>query len=240
MRKRPAAWTSWSGPPRRPSCWGAGGSRPRPSWPRAEAELGRVRRAAAPALAAAAEERLRQLAMPAARLEIEVAARSRAGDAVRFLLGANPGEPVQPLARVASGGELARAMLALRLVADRAGRPPWSSTRSTPAWAARRRWRWPGPARGVGRAPGTGGDPPGPGGGLRRPSGRRGQGGAGGSHGHRRRRAGRARPGGGAVAHAVGPPRQRHRAGPRRGAAVVGAGARWRPPPGARRVPSSV
>ena len=36
---------------------------------------------------------------------------------MRFLLGANPGEPVQPLARVASGGELARAMLALRLVA---------------------------------------------------------------------------------------------------------------------------
>jgi DNA repair protein RecN (Recombination protein N) len=83
---------------------------------RAEAELGRVRRAAAPALAAAAEERLRQLAMPAARLEIEVG-EGRAADAVRFLLGANPGEPVQPLARVASGGELARTMLALRLVA---------------------------------------------------------------------------------------------------------------------------
>ena len=32
-----------------------------------------------------------------------------------FLLGANPGEPLQPLAKVASGGELARTMLAVRL-----------------------------------------------------------------------------------------------------------------------------
>jgi DNA repair protein RecN (Recombination protein N) len=38
------------------------------------------------------------------------------GDQVRFLLAANPGSPLLPLARVASGGELARAMLALRLV----------------------------------------------------------------------------------------------------------------------------
>ncbi len=32
------------------------------------------------------------------------------------MLAANPGEPLLPLAKVASGGELARAMLALRLV----------------------------------------------------------------------------------------------------------------------------
>ena len=38
------------------------------------------------------------------------------GDDVAFLLAANPGEPPLPLAKVASGGELARAMLALRLV----------------------------------------------------------------------------------------------------------------------------
>jgi DNA repair protein RecN (Recombination protein N) len=35
---------------------------------------------------------------------------------VTFLLAANPGDPAAPLARVASGGELARTMLALRLV----------------------------------------------------------------------------------------------------------------------------
>ncbi|HNJ98162.1 MAG TPA: hypothetical protein PLV13_08565, partial [Ilumatobacteraceae bacterium] len=38
------------------------------------------------------------------------------GDEVAFLLAANPGSPLLPLARVASGGELARAMLAPRLV----------------------------------------------------------------------------------------------------------------------------
>lgn len=38
-----------------------------------------------------------------------------------FLLAANPGSPLLPLARVASGGELARTMLALRLVLARVG-----------------------------------------------------------------------------------------------------------------------
>jgi DNA repair protein RecN (Recombination protein N) len=38
------------------------------------------------------------------------------GDEVAFLLAANPGASQLPLAKVASGGELARAMLALRLV----------------------------------------------------------------------------------------------------------------------------
>jgi len=37
------------------------------------------------------------------------------GDQVTFLLAANPGSPLLPLTRVASGGELARTMLALRL-----------------------------------------------------------------------------------------------------------------------------
>ena len=44
-------------------------------------------------------------------------------DGSSFLLAANPGEPAQPLAKVASGGELSRAMLALRVVlAERGGR----------------------------------------------------------------------------------------------------------------------
>jgi DNA repair protein RecN (Recombination protein N) len=38
------------------------------------------------------------------------------GEDVVYLLGANPGEPALPLAKVASGGELARTMLAARLV----------------------------------------------------------------------------------------------------------------------------
>ncbi len=82
----------------------------------AEAALRRGRQSAAPRLAAAAGSRLADLAMAGARFEIEVADEG-AGDGVRFLLGANRGEAVLPLARVASGGELARAMLALRLEA---------------------------------------------------------------------------------------------------------------------------
>lgn len=83
--------------------------------------VGAARRQAAPSLAAAVEERLVRLAMPGARLEVSVG-ESDPGDDVRFLLGANRGEPVLPLAKVASGGELARAMLALRLVLSEA--PP--------------------------------------------------------------------------------------------------------------------
>jgi DNA repair protein RecN (Recombination protein N) len=53
--------------------------------------------------------------MPAARLAVEVGGADPADD-VTFLLAADPGSPLLPLAKVASGGELARAMLALRLV----------------------------------------------------------------------------------------------------------------------------
>jgi DNA repair protein RecN (Recombination protein N) len=79
--------------------------------------VGRRRREVAPQLAAAVEERLRALAMPHAAVGIEVGehADDQPGDQVRFLLAANPGSPLLPLSRVASGGELARAMLALRL-----------------------------------------------------------------------------------------------------------------------------
>jgi DNA repair protein RecN (Recombination protein N) len=74
-----------------------------------------ARRAAAPHLATAVEAHLRELAMPRARLEVRVDGPDPADDVV-FLLAANPGSDPLPLSKVASGGELARAMLALRLV----------------------------------------------------------------------------------------------------------------------------
>ncbi len=79
--------------------------------------VGAQRRAAAPVLAAAMQDALRELALPHAELAIEVGEHDddNPGDHVRFLLAANPGSPLLPLTRVASGGELARAMLALRL-----------------------------------------------------------------------------------------------------------------------------
>ena len=82
---------------------------------RAAAAVAAARRKAAPALASDVQAHLRELAMPKARLEVSVEGPDPADD-VRFLLAANPGAPPQPLAKVASGGELARAMLALRLV----------------------------------------------------------------------------------------------------------------------------
>jgi DNA repair protein RecN (Recombination protein N) len=63
---------------------------------------------------------LRRLAMPRARVEVAVG--DDPGDEVAFLLAANPGSRPLPLTKVASGGELARAMLALRLVLTEA--PP--------------------------------------------------------------------------------------------------------------------
>ncbi|MGI8491939.1 MAG: DNA repair protein RecN [Acidimicrobiales bacterium] len=81
---------------------------------RAESAVAAARRAAAPALAAAVQQRLHALAMPRARFEVAVGDDGDGCD-VTWLLGANPGEPVLPLTKVASGGELARTMLALRL-----------------------------------------------------------------------------------------------------------------------------
>jgi DNA repair protein RecN (Recombination protein N) len=97
----------------------------------AEGALGAARRAAAGPLGAAVEARLRQLAMPRARFEVAVG-EERSGSAVTWLLAANPGEPALPLAKVASGGELARTMLAARLVLVDSGSDP-SSAPSTEA-----------------------------------------------------------------------------------------------------------
>ena len=78
----------------------------------------------APTLSVAIEHRLRTLGMSKARVEIEVVGATTNGEGVeggsgegevRFLLAANRGSAPMPLTRVASGGELARIMLALRL-----------------------------------------------------------------------------------------------------------------------------
>jgi DNA repair protein RecN (Recombination protein N) len=74
-----------------------------------------ARRKAAPRLAGAIETNLRELAMPRAKVEVVVEGDDPADD-VALLLSANPGEPTLPLSKVASGGELARTMLAARLV----------------------------------------------------------------------------------------------------------------------------
>ena len=81
----------------------------------AETGLWSARRAAAPEFGLAVEARLRELAMPKARFVVDIGPEV-GSEAVIWKLGANPGEPVLPLTKVASGGELARTMLATRLV----------------------------------------------------------------------------------------------------------------------------
>ena len=87
----------------------------------AAAVVAEARRAAAPGLAERIRSNLAELAMPKARVAVEVSG-DDPGDDVAILLAANPGTPPLPLAKVASGGELARTMLALRLVLT--GAPP--------------------------------------------------------------------------------------------------------------------
>jgi len=100
----------------------------------AAADLAGARRKAARRLAPALEAALADLAMPQSRVDVRLAdlrndraAWTRRGiDDVAFWLSPNPGEDVRPLARIASGGELSRIMLALRTLAWRGepGRSP--------------------------------------------------------------------------------------------------------------------
>jgi DNA repair protein RecN (Recombination protein N) len=87
----------------------------------AAAVVGAARRRGAAPLATAVEGHLAELAMPSARFEVGVGGPDP-GDDVRFSLAANVGSAPGPIAKVASGGELARTMLALRLVLSAA--PP--------------------------------------------------------------------------------------------------------------------
>jgi DNA repair protein RecN (Recombination protein N) len=85
-----------------------------------EIVVGDQRRAAAAALSAAVVAHMEELGLAGAELLVSVS--DGPGDDVEFLLSANRGEPSLPLTKVASGGELARVMLALRLVLSSA--PP--------------------------------------------------------------------------------------------------------------------
>jgi len=79
-----------------------------------------ARRAAlAPRLSALVEEELKTLGMAQCRFSVELspAPLSRAGlDRAELLISPNPGEGFKPLARIASGGELSRLTLALKVV----------------------------------------------------------------------------------------------------------------------------
>jgi len=95
---------------------------------RAAAALSKKRATAAKALAKAVEARLPDLGMPDGRFLVHLAARPEAGhhgaEDVEFRVALNVGHEARALARVASGGELARVMLALKTILARLDNVP--------------------------------------------------------------------------------------------------------------------
>lgn len=83
-------------------------------------ELSRQRQAAAKRLKSAMETELHQLAMKNAYFDVAFTnfpePRATGLERVEFLFSPNPGEAPKPLARIASGGELSRLMLAMKQV----------------------------------------------------------------------------------------------------------------------------
>lgn len=84
-------------------------------------QLSGERRASATKFAGEVTERIRELGMPNARFEITLEEAERelpsphGDDIIRYDFSANPGQPLRPLAKVASGGELSRISLALQV-----------------------------------------------------------------------------------------------------------------------------
>ncbi|HBI15202.1 MAG TPA: DNA repair protein RecN [Desulfobulbaceae bacterium] len=90
--------------------------------------LSRARRLAAAQLQAAMQEELASLSFPQSVFEVAInsspgldtgAIQASGWDQVEFMFSANPGEPAKPLARIASGGELSRLMLAMKCLLAR-------------------------------------------------------------------------------------------------------------------------
>jgi DNA repair protein RecN (Recombination protein N) len=113
--------------------------RARASYADCAAALSQRRRASAGALREAIERLLHQLAMESTRFEVrfddalpEAQWTAQGFDRVEFYLSPNVGEELRPLARIVSGGELSRVMLALKTLSatnrfgfsDRVARPP--------------------------------------------------------------------------------------------------------------------
>ena len=91
----------------------------------AEAQaISRNRAAAARKLEKLAEAEINELAMKARfHVEVKTSAEevnwSSSGiDSVAYLIATNPGEPLSPVEKIASGGELSRVMLALKATAE--------------------------------------------------------------------------------------------------------------------------
>ena len=93
----------------------------------AAAKLSATRRKAAVKFAAGITRELTDLGMSATKFEVSIepqAVTARGADKIEFLLSPNPGEPLRPLAKIASGGEMSRIMLAMKSVLAKSGTIP--------------------------------------------------------------------------------------------------------------------
>jgi DNA repair protein RecN (Recombination protein N) len=93
-------------------------------------ELSALREQAAGRLAEAVQQEMQQLGMPGGRFSIQLKAHSndephpQGMEQLEFLVSANPGQPLKPLAKVASGGELSRISLAIQVITAQTSRVP--------------------------------------------------------------------------------------------------------------------
>jgi DNA repair protein RecN (Recombination protein N) len=90
----------------------------------AAGELSRLRKNVAQKFASAVTDAMAGLGMPGGRFEIaleplpEGSERASGLDNIEFLISANPGQPLMPLSKVASGGELSRMSLSIQVIAS--------------------------------------------------------------------------------------------------------------------------
>ncbi len=93
-------------------------------------KLSQSRNKAAKEFSSRISERMQQLGMEGGRFEIELSSReendfSKQGqELIEFVVSANPGQPLRPLNKVASGGELSRISLAIQVISADLSRTP--------------------------------------------------------------------------------------------------------------------
>ncbi|WP_295475284.1 DNA repair protein RecN [uncultured Pseudomonas sp.] len=93
-------------------------------------ELSDLRHRSAGELAHAVEQEIHRLGMPGGRFNIELKPGSSQElqpyglEQVELLVSANPGQPLKPLSKVASGGELSRISLAIQVITAQTSRIP--------------------------------------------------------------------------------------------------------------------
>ena len=94
------------------------------------AALSNARRAAAERLGKTVSAAMQELGMGGGRFAVDVVTAEPDGvsagglDSIAFQVSANPGQPLQPLAKVASGGELSRISLAIQVATAEVGSIP--------------------------------------------------------------------------------------------------------------------